>query len=408
MTVQSVPYSRPFYIFCIIFPAGISQGFVTVTLPYLLSTHGFSVSTIAGIVALAMSANLWRFLWGPLVDMSLSIKKWYWISLIAIIVTLLALCFTDYSLRNKNIITLLAFVSQIAATFLVMPITALMAQRIAPQQQGAAAGWYQAGSLAGTGIGGGAGLWLATGYSMQVSGVVLSVVSLVLALCIMAFKDVVYTRLHHFSAEIKALGKDMLSIVRQPLSLFVLILVATPIGSGACANLWSAIGSDWQADVNTIGWVTGVFNGLVSAVGCVAGGYIANKSGVLNAYMVTGLLCAATTFVMAFLPYTRNVFIGGVLCYAFCVGMVYAAFSATIMYAIGKKNVATKYAIIASFGNLSVVYVTAINGWVHDHYNSMMMLLGESALGALFVCIAILVIRRLKQKNLLHPPDVTY
>ncbi|MCX2452327.1 hypothetical protein OQX61_13720 [Pedobacter sp. PLR] len=93
-------YTKPFYMFFLIMPMGISQGFVTVALPFLLTQNGFPLALTASIVATGLSANLWRFVWGPIVVLSLSLHKWYWISLLACVASLLLLCF--YSLYPKG------------------------------------------------------------------------------------------------------------------------------------------------------------------------------------------------------------------------------------------------------------------------------------------------------------------
>jgi hypothetical protein len=65
------PLSAPFAFFFLTLPYGISQGYVTVTLPFMLTKAGVPVATTAGIVAIGISANLWSFLGGPIVDMTL-------------------------------------------------------------------------------------------------------------------------------------------------------------------------------------------------------------------------------------------------------------------------------------------------------------------------------------------------
>lgn len=396
-------YIKPVYIFFIIFPSGISQGFASVTLPYLLTQHGFSVGTAASIVAIGVSANLWRFLWGPVVDMSLSLKKWYGISLAAIIISLLFLCFINYSPKNEFFLTVAVFISQIAATFLVMPITGFIAKCIPQEKKGAASGWYQGGSLTGLGLGGGAGLWLANHYSVPVAGIALSVLSLVFATFILLIKDVQHSREHRFLKEISGMFKDIIGLVKIPVALFTLILICLPIGSGASANLWSAIAGEWKTSTDMVALVTGLLSGLVSALGCVAGGFLVDKKGVWFGYLTSGAVCAIVTLVMALMPANPSVFITGVLMYTFGIGLINAAFSAAILFAIGKKNVATKYALLASFGNLPVVYMTAINGWTHDHFNSKAMLLSEALVGFLFILICMVVIKSMQRKNLLSP-----
>ena len=91
------------------------------------------------------------------------------------------------------------------------------------------------------------------------------------------------------------------------------------------------------------------------------------------------------------------------LAYTFGIGLINAAFSAVILFAIGKKNAATKFSLLASLGNLPVVYMTAFDGWTHDQYNSKYMLLTEAFLGILFITLLSIVLYRMNSKKLLVP-----
>jgi PAT family beta-lactamase induction signal transducer AmpG len=397
-------FTKPLYIFFLVIPAGLSQGFVTVALPYILTQHGFSVALAAAIVAVGFSANLWRFLWGPVVDLSLSLRKWFWIGLLASTSSLLLLCFTPYNVKGQGLLTAIVFISQVAGTFTLLPINGFMAKRIEEHKKGKAAGWYQAGSLVGVGLGGGAGLWLTAHYSVVTAGIVLSVISFVFGLMILLVKDIQHQKEKSILHEVAVMGKDIFAMLKVPLTLFAILLLIAPIGTGAAANVWSAIAQDWKTDADTVALVTGILSGLVSAVGCVVGGYLADKKGVWFAYLGSGTVCAVFTLLMALLPYKPWVYISGVLSYTFAIGLINAAFSAVILFAIGKKNVATKYSLISSLGNLPVVYMTFFDGWAHDTYNSKYMLLTEAAAGLLFILIFFFVLRVMNAKKLLVLP----
>ena len=394
-------FTKPFYIFFLVFPAGISQGFATVALPYLLTHNGFSVAEAAGIVAIGFSANLWRFVWGPVVDLSLSLRKWFWIGLVACTVSLLLLCFTTLVVKGAILLTVIVFISQVAATFTILPVSGFMAKRIEENRKGSGAGWFQAGSLSGVGVGGGAGLWLATHYGVGTAGFVLCAISVVFASVVLLINDVEHNKEKTVLKEITAMGKDILSMLKIPVALFTVILIMMPIGSGAAANLWSAIGQDWNTDVDTVALVTGLLSGLVSAVGCLVGGFIVDRRGVWFAYLGSGAICALVTLIMGVLPYQPAVYITGVLAYNFGIGLINAAFTSVILFAIGKKNASTKYSLLASLGNLPVVYMTAFDGWAHDKHNSKFMLLTEAALGIMFIIICVIVLNRMKDKKLL-------
>jgi len=81
-----------------------------------------------------------------------------------------------------------------------------------------------------------------------------------------------------------------------------------------------------------------------------------------------GLALAFVAIVMAAIARTPFIYEVGVLIYSFFVGAGYAAFSAMVMHAIGKGVASTKYAFCQSLGNLPVVYMTALNGYVHDRF----------------------------------------
>ncbi len=183
--MEQQKFTKPFYIFFLMMPAGISQGFVTVALPFLLTKNGFPVALTAGIVAIGLSANLWRFLWGPVVDISLSLHKWFWIGIVSSIASLLLLCFIPFTIKEAAFLSLIVFISQVAMTITLLPVNGFIAKSIRENKKGEASGWYQAGSLAGVGLGGGAGLWLATHFNIIISGTVMCVVSILFALVIL-------------------------------------------------------------------------------------------------------------------------------------------------------------------------------------------------------------------------------
>src|SRR5262245_53201439 len=118
----------------LVLPYGISAGFVGVTLPFALTRAGFPVAMSASIVAIGVSANVWRFLWGPLADVTLTLHRWYAIGVATCATTLLLLSFMP--LREGALLPVVVFLSQVAATFVVLPVGGLMAHTVAEQEKG--------------------------------------------------------------------------------------------------------------------------------------------------------------------------------------------------------------------------------------------------------------------------------
>jgi PAT family beta-lactamase induction signal transducer AmpG len=388
--------TAPLTFFFLVLPYGISSGFVSITLPFVLTRGGFSVATAASIVAIGVSSNLWRFLWGPVADLTLTARRWYLIGLTTSAATLLILAFIPLHQNAVGILMSVVFVSQVAATLIVLPVGGLMAHTVAEEAKGRAAGWYQAGNLGGNGIGGGAGVWLAAHFSKEAAGGTLAVAMLASAAAIYFASDVRIVASEGVAARMRILWQYIYSMVRAAVPLFTIVLVCSPIGAGAMNNLWSAVAPDWHANPNTVALVTGVLNGVISAVGCVVGGWIADRVGRWWAYFGSGAALAIVTVIMAATARTSFVFSSGVIAYAFFVGIAYAAFSAVVLFAIGRGAASTKYATLSSLGNLPVIYMTAFDGWVHDRFGTAWMLQAE-ALAALFcIIIALAVLQMIK------------
>ena len=387
--------TRPITLFFLLLPYGISNGFVSITLPFFLTRAGFSVASAAAIVALGISTNVWLFLWGPIVDLTLTPRRWYLLAVGVAATTLFLLGIVPFQQSAIALLTAMVFISQIAVTFVVLPMGALMAYTVPEDAKGRAAGWYQAGNLGGNGIGGGLGVWLGVHFSKELAGGVLALAMVAAASAILFAADFRVVAGFGFCERMRLTGRDILAMLRSPIPLLTLILVTSPIGAGAMNNLWSAVATDWNAGANTVALVTGVLNGILCAVGCLLGGWVADRLGRWWSYFGFGIVLALVAIVMASAPRTQAVYASGVLVYAFFVGAGYAAYSAIVVHAIGRGVASTKYAICQSLGNIPVAYMTASDGWMHDRHGNFWMLNGEALLALVCVVAGLMALQRI-------------
>jgi MFS family permease len=384
--MRDIERTSPITVFFLVLPWGMSTGYVSVTLPFALTEEGVPVATTAAIVALGVSANLWRFLWGPLADLTLTLRLWYALGLVSASATLLLLGFMP--LRDTAMLAAVVFMSQVAGTLIVLPVGGLMAHTVADDEKGRAAGWYQAG-LVGGAAAGGVGVWLVDNFSLEVAG---TAVATAMMICLAALYFVPAARGAagaRLGQRMREMGRDFRDMLRSPSVLLVIVLVSSPIGAGAANNLWSAVAPGWSATPNVVALVTGVLGALVGAVGCVVGGVMADRLGRWWVFFGSGVLIALVALVMAAAPRTPDVYSLGVLAYAFTFGLASAAFSAVILHAIGRGAASAKYAIVASLGNLPVVYMTAFDGWMYDSGGAVGMLAGEALLGIACVVLGL-------------------
>ena len=390
--------SNPITYLFLLLPYGISSGFCTITLPYVLVRHGFSVAAAASVVALGLSANIWRFVGAPVIDLTLSLRSWYLLGLAACVVSLIGVGAMSLRPETAVVLTAVVFLSQVGSNLVIIPVGGFIAHTVREEEKGRAAGWYQAGNLGGTGIGGGVGIWIVNQFSFFAASVTLAGAMIAAALALRFVPDVRPFVSESVSHRIRLMGRNLVDLLRTPIGLLTLILVSSPIGSGAMNNLWSAVAPDWHTGANTVALVTGLLNGMVGALGCVAGGWITDRIGRWWAYFGSGVLLAVVAAGMAIAARSQSAFSAGVLSYAFMGGVAYAAFSALVLFAVGRGAASTKYALLSSFGNLPVMYVTALDGWSHDRYGSAGMLYLEALAGIVAILLAAVAVWELRRR----------
>ena len=176
-----------------------------------------------------------------------------------------------------------------------------------------------------------------------------------------------------------------------------LFLCFLPIGSGAASNLWSAVASDWKASADTVALVTGVLGGILSAAGCLLGGWICDRMDRKNAYVVYGALQAACAFGMALAPRTQGMYVVFTSLYAFITGLTYAGFSAFVLEAMGTGAAATKYNVFCSLSNTPIYYMTLIDGQAHARWGAAGMLNTEAVICLLGMVLFFGVVAFLKR-----------
>ncbi len=391
-------HAHPAVFMVLILPFGVMSGYLVVTLGYLLAHAGVPVERIAALIALSYLPHTWKFAWAPIADTTLTRKTWYLIAGTLSAAGIWATGLIPNTLAALPLLSIVVLVSNFAVTFLGMSVESLMAYGTLDHEKGRAGGWFQAGNLGGQGIGGGAGVWLAQHLAVPaMSGAVLAAACLLCcAALFLVAEPAVAFRERSLGRSLVAVARDLWGVARSRGGLIALVLCVLPIGSGAASNLWSAVSSDWQASANTVALVTGVLAGVVSAVGCIAGGLICDRMPRRTAYAVFGVLQALCAVAMALSPRTESTYIVYTSLYAFITGLTYAGFSAFVLEAMGLGAAATKYSLFASLSNTPIWFMTEVDGRAHARWGPSGMLYAEAALGLVGVLAFIAVAAALR------------
>jgi PAT family beta-lactamase induction signal transducer AmpG len=379
-------------IFMLLFlPFGVLYGYVSVTIGFLLTKAGISLALVAPVISVALLPNIFKFIWAPLVDTTLTVKKWY---LIANAVTAIGIFVTSIlplKVEYLTLMTVVVLITNFGNTFIAMSTESLLAHDTPDNLKGRAGGWLQAGNLGGLGLGGGAGLWLAERLPEPwMAGVIIAGACLLCSFGLFFLSEPTsFIREKNYFKTISNLNRDIWTLLKSRMGILALFLCFLPIGSGAASNLWSSISNDWSASADTVALVIGVLGGVLSAVGCLIGGWISDMMDRKKAYILFGMIQALCAVGMAFSPDTEIMFILWTSLYALSTGLTYAGFSAFVLEAIGKGAAATKYNVYASLSNVPIYYMIYIDEWAHGKWSAFGMLSAEAIMALIGVILFI-------------------
>jgi MFS family permease len=341
---------------------GLVAGFMVTALPFLLTKAGISVDRIATVSAAAMSPMFWAFLLTPIVDAGFT-RRTYAFSLGIVSAVSLAAALWLFSPDRLFLFTAFALLGELAVALQGSAVSGWTTEFLTDAQRGQVGGWMNVANLGGGALVSMFIMWLATYLPFRVLGVVLALMVLASTLVLLRFpraaKPVVSWR--------RIFDGTFRSVVltsKQPQVLIGFLLFLAPASCVAAINLFAGLGKDFHTAPQQVVWITGAGAALVTAVGSLLGGYLADKMdrGVL--YMSGGMLAGLCSLALALTSHTQLSFASGVLIYNGIAGICYAAFSALELQLTGSQNptAATQLGLFGAAANAAVVYMTWVDG----------------------------------------------
>ena len=124
--LMTTRHTHPMVFMFLILPFGVMAGFLSVSVAYLLSKGGVSVTQTAALLALGLVPYTWKFAWAPIADTTLNRKTWY---ILACVVSATGIWATGAFPAKESSLPILSIVvhSNVAVTFLGMSVESLMA-----------------------------------------------------------------------------------------------------------------------------------------------------------------------------------------------------------------------------------------------------------------------------------------
>jgi len=400
--------AHPIIFFFFQIPYGVFSGYLTITLAYLFSKSGISIAEIAGLAAINIIPQIFKFLWAPIVDTTLSLKKWYLLSTVLTAACIFATGIVPLKAANLPLFTLMILLSSFARTFVSASLYGLAAHDTPHELKGQVSGFGQAGALGGAAIGGGIGLWLAQHTNFfWIPGGALACICLLCCFALLFINEPkTLIKVEGVKKTLNNLVKDIWLTIRTKRGVLALLLCIIPIGSGASGSLFAAIASDWNAGADTVALVTGIIAGIVTIMGSLSGGWICDRIDRQKSYLIFGFLQAVSCLGMAICPHTPLLYMTWTLAYTFSNGLSFAAWTALCLEATGSGAAASKFELFASVSWLPIYSMTAIAGFAYTKWKANGMLFTEAAC-AIVTILVFLIVKRIISGNKALNKNVT-
>ena len=363
-------------------PFGLTVGFASIAVPFVLRSRGLPMTLIATVSQTAQLPHVIKPFWSPLLDSGPRRRTWYFASVavaaLALAATALIPPIPDERIGPVPLLALYTaalFVAQAAVATSGSAVLALMAITVPDAKRGAASGWQTAGNLAGTALGGALITWMLGHLSASTTAAVIAVICGLSALPAIFIDEI--PPLRRRAARLVA---DLLAQVWRTLrsreGWTGMVICLSPVGAGALTNLFSALAKDYAPDdagaEHLVVVVAGVFGGIVNMAGALLGGQLADRMNRRLAYGVCGGLSALCAVAMLLAPATPGAFTVGCLAYQFANGLCYAVFYAFVLELVGHRDgVTTQLALYVGASNLAASYVTWFDGFGYDRAKAL-------------------------------------
>ena len=373
------------------FPFGALGGFVGVALTFLATRHGLSIGEGATLGAASLLSQWLKWSWAPIVDVTLTPKRWYVISTVISALGVLAMSALPLSVETLPWMLVIIASASLVNSIVGMAIEAILAATTPVEQQGRVSAWFQAGNLGGNGIGGGLGLlllqWLPSPW---MAGALLGASFLACTGALAFVPDIGgHRRIDGVRGAVRSVWGDLKALAATKGGVLAAVLCFLPVGTGAAQGVLTQadVAKYWGASDTEVALLQGVLAGVVTAAGCFVGGWLSDRMQPRNAYAAIGIGLAAVALGMAVTPPSVGAYVVWSLTYSLGVGLAYAAFTAVVLNAIGAGSAATKYNLYASLANFPIWWLGLVLAGAAQQWGAPSMLLLEAALGVVGVVI---------------------
>jgi PAT family beta-lactamase induction signal transducer AmpG len=251
--------------------------------------------------------------------------------------------------------------------------------------QATASGWTQAGNVGGGAVGAGVTLWLLAHVPLSLAVMATVAMAALPSLAALTIQEAPPASSAGFTDHLRSIGKELLTVFRSGRTLGGLLLLASPVASGAALNLLPAVADRYGVGGQGVIWVNGMAGGLVLATGSLLATLLPSDWDRRLTYAGAGLLNALASLTLL-AGHRPTVYFTGTVLYLVTTGFGYARFMALVMDVLGpgEHGLSTRYSLFLAAGNLPIAYVLWLDGQGFRRFGTA-GLFGVDAAGNLLV-----------------------
>ena len=402
---------------------GVPLGFAAVAMAAYMRRQGMDVAQVGAFVGAFYLPWAFKWAWAPLVDLITlnrfgGRKAWISLCLIAMIVTLYGVAQIDYTQYFTLLITLV-IVHNVFASTCDVAIDSLAVNALREDERGLGNGFMFGGAYLGQGLGGGGAMFVAGLTNFTASFIYVSVLLLLVLLFVLFFvKDPsvaarVTQSAVNKTADVWRTFKATIAHFTRELIVgffksgsgpkFGVLFALLPLGAMTLSIATSqTLQVDYGLTDTEIAQIN-LYGTILSGIGCVVGGWIADKLGHRLMLVIYYGLTVLPTLYFAFatggdagihgISYVS--FFAASLIYALVYGFHYGTSAAIFMGLTNPVIAATQFTGFMALRNLTISYTSSWQGYAVDAWGYSTVFYLDSAL----VILPILVIPFLKQRK---------
>ena len=379
---------------------GFGNGITLFLMPQLMAEAHVPEAKIATITAIALSANFWFVLFGPILDVRFS-RRWYatfFAALSGVAATLAVL-----SVHRLIVLQIATVVCMAAAPLSSSALGGWLSNITPHEQKNPLSKWMNIALISGSGVIIAVGGELVHGLPLFMAAVVMGAI-VVLPAAVFPFMPAPGPDRRLAAESFLQFNREVVSLLRRREVVIVLLLFLSPCSSFVLPNLLGGLGADFHASARIVSLAGGAGAFVPGLIGCFLFPVIARRLRLRSFYFANGILGCLFTLSLVVLPHTTTTFALAVFGEFLFQAVAFSIQIGIVFEAIGPENplAATTFSFLTAATNVPVTYITLIDGHAYSVGGITALLFTDAAIGILTCSMAFILLAKFDSRTALE------